>query len=304
MSYQQLSIEEREIIQIGICKGSSLRQIAAIIGRSVATISRELRRNSSPQKHLYLPSRAHLRATLKRSSRGRTERLKSGTIRAYVIDKVRERWSPEQISGRLKKETGQSISHEAIYQYIYAQIPGDGRGAAKPNSVDLRPYLRRKRPFRIRHHSGRGQRPFKPFCRSIDERPSIVDTRERVGDWESDSIVSAGQKPGLNTLVERKVGLVFITKLSSSNAAETTRALQAQRVTGTTCYAAHPYHAWERGSNENANGLIRQYFPKHTDFTTVPEADIAKVEYALNTRPRKRPGWATPLEIWNVALGY
>ena len=272
-----------------------------------------------------------MRAMAKRSSRGRTERLKSDVIRSYVIEKIRERWSPEQVAGRLKKDTGLSISHEAIYQFIYAQIPNNGRFPAKPENLDLRPYLRRKRPFRRRQQRGRGWRAFKPLCRSIDERPAIVDTRERVGDWESDSVVSGGAKPGLNTIVERKLGLVFMTKLSSFSAVETTRALALrfsavpqhlkhtlttdngnensdwkaiEELTGTACYAAHPYHAWERGSNENLNGLIRQYFPKKTDFTLVPDEEIAKVEYALNTRPRKRLGWATPLEIWSVALGH
>lgn len=329
MTYQQLSIEEREIIQIGICKGNSLRHIAGTIGRSVATVSRELRRNSSPEKHLYLPSRADLRATLKRSSRGRTERLKSDTIRAYVTAKIKQRWSPEQISGRLKKEAGLSISHEAIYQFIYAQLSRDGRGPVLPGRDDLRPYLRRRRIFRVPKGACRRKRTLKPFCRSIDERPVIVGKRTRVGDWESDTVCSAGYKPGINTVVERKIGLVFMTKLHGNTTAETVRALQArfctvpahlkhtlttdngientdwngiEKVTGATCYAAHPYHAWERGSNENANGLIRQYFPKNTDFTRVSDAEIAAVEYALNTRPRKRLGWATPLEAWSVAL--
>ena len=192
----------------------SCRHLDGAVAPADRKDDRTLRRDHLPRAaaqpvalaELYRPSGAHMRAMAKRSSRGRTERLKSDVIRSYVIEKIRERWSPEQVAGRLKKDTGLSISHEAIYQFIYAQIPNNGLFPAKPGCLDLRPYLRRKRPFRRRQQRGRGWRAFKPLCRSIDERPSIVDTRERVGDWESDSVVSGGAKPGLNTVVERKIG--------------------------------------------------------------------------------------------------
>ena len=164
---------------------------------------------------------------------------------------------------------------------------------------------------------------------SIDERPLIVETRGRVGDWESDSVESNDHKPGLNTVVERKVGLLFMTKLKDKTSKATVDALgkrflnvperfkqtmtfdngpenknwkEVERKTGATCFFAHPYHSWERGTNENTNGLIRDYFPKKTDFSMIPDETIRFVEHEINSRPRKRLKYQSPLEAWSVAL--
>lgn len=169
----------------------------------------------------------------------------------------------------------------------------------------------------------------KPQGPSIDERPRIVERRSRVGDWESDTVESCDHKPGVNTLVERKTGLVFITKVNDKSGAATRAAIterlaslppQVRRTitfdngpenrdwkpieeaTGARCYFAHPYHSWERGTNENTNGLIRDYFPKKTDFTTITDEGIAYVERELNLRPRKRLGWKSPLQAMSGAL--
>ena len=329
MKYQHLSVEEREKIQELLWQKSSIRNIATAIGRNPSSIARELRRNYPPEHKRYAPRLANERALSKRKSRGRTERLKNDNIRNYVVLHLKKRWSPEQISNTIKKVIGQSISHEAVYQYVYAQIHRNGWGELKPGREDLRPYLRRRRKRRFRKGSRRCQRIFKPKGASIDDRPYIVEKRKRIGDWESDTVESKDHKPGINTLVERKTGLVFITKLRDKTSAATTRAIQQrmkalprnllrtmtfdngpenggwqelERQTEMKTFFAHAYHSYERGTNENTNGLIRDYFPKKTDFNTISNEEISFVERELNTRPRKRLGWRTPLEVVGVAL--
>lgn len=329
MQYRHLSIEEREFIQRGLWEKRSLRSIALELGRSPASLSREIGRNLPPERFLYTPRVAHERALRKRKSRGRTERLKSDRIRQYVRAHLKKRWSPEQIARRIRIDLGETISHEAIYQYIYAQIHRNGWGDLKSGHEDLRPYLRRKRKRRLKKGSRRCQRIFKPKGASIDERPPIVAKRLRIGDWEGDTVESKDHKPGINTLVERATGLVLITKLEAKTSEATRNAVTRrlsqlskearhtltldngsenqdwqtiESATGLKCYYANPYHSWERGTNENTNGLIRDYFPKKTDFTTIREEEIAFVEAELNARPRKRLGWLTPLEAMSVAL--
>lgn len=326
MKYTHLSVEERETIQFGLWRKQSIRSIARRLGRSHTSLLREIGRNDPPVRHRYTPRVAHARAIGKRKSRGRTFRLKNEDIRSYVVEKLKLRWSPEQIAGRMRTEGLDSISPEAIYQFVYAQL---SYGKPKRGCEDLRPYLRRKRKRRVPHGSRRCQRIFRPRGVSIDLRPKIVERRKRFGDWEGDTVESCDHKPGINTVLERRSGIVQITKLAGKASADTIAALDQrfrvlpvhvkqtltldngpensdwqslESLLGLRCFFAHPYHAWERGANENVNGLIRDYFPKKTDFTLVADAEIAAVEYALNTRPRKRLGWKTPLEAWSGAL--
>lgn len=330
MAYRHLSIEEREFIQQSLWEKKSIRSIAAQLGRSPASVSREIQRNLPPERFLYTPRLAHARALQKRKSRGREERLKNARIRAYVISHLKKRWSPEQIAGRIRLDLTETISHEAIYQFIYAQVYRNGWGELKPGKEDLRPCLRRRRKRRLKKGSRRCQRIFKLKGASITDRPSVVAEHSRVGDWEGDTVESRDHKPGINTLVERKTGLVCITKLCERTMEATVEATthrllmlppavrktltldngsenqdwkSIQDQTGLQCYYANPYRSWERGTNENTNGLIRDYFPKKTDFTAIPDEDISFVEKELNTRPRKRLGYLTPLEAMSVALG-
>lgn len=326
MQYKHFSVEEREKIQRFLWKKRTIRWIARRLERSASSVAREISRNNPIQKSRYTPRRAHERALKKRKSRGRKDRLKNERIRSYVVKHLKMRWSPEQIAGRMKKDGIGSISPEAIYQFVYAQL---SYGKPKRGCEDLRQYLRHKRKRRAPHGARRSQRMVKPWI-PIEERPGIVDRKARVGDWEGDTVESCDHKPGINTVLERKTGLVFITKLAGKKSADTTRALSErfadvpprlrhtltldrgsensdaraiEAATGLRVFHAHAYSAWERGANENVNGLIRDFHPKKTDFTLVPEAELAAVEYALNTRPRKRLGWKTPLEAWGVALG-
>ena len=329
MIYKHFSVEEREKLQEGVWRGRSTRTIASELGRSPASVSRELRRNSSPEKSLYRPRQAHERALAKRKLRGRHERLKNECVRIFVTAQLKRRRSPEQIAGIIKRELGETISHEAIYQFIYAQVHRDGYGWVRPGCEDLRHCLRRRRKRRVPHGARRCQRVLKPQGPSIEVRPAVVDRRTRVGDWESDTVESCDHAPGINTLVERKTGLVFITKLKDKSGAATRAVIEKrfadlpqqvrrtitmdngpenrswqpiEEATGANCFFAHPYSSWERGTNENTNGLIRDYFPKGTDFRTISDEEIAYVERELNERPRKRHGWQSPLQVWGVAL--
>ena len=329
MQYHHFTIEEREAIHYGLWDRKSLRTIAKELNRSVSSVSREIRRNLPKQHYQYASRLAHTRALKQRKSRGRTDRLKSQRIRQYVVTHLKDGWSPEQISGRIKLDLKASISHEAIYQYIYAQIYREGHSYVKPNREDLRIYLRRRRKRRMRKGLRTSQKLPKHGGQSIDQRPLVVAKRKRIGDWEGDTVESKDHKPGLNTLVERKTGLVFMTKLPDRTNAATVSAIEQrfsqlpdtakhtltldngfenqdwqgiESKTGVKCFYAHPYHSWERGTNENTNGLIREYFPKKTDFTTIPELEITTIEHKLNTRPRKRLKYLTPLEAFSVAL--
>ncbi len=324
MRYTHFSIEEREKLQYLWWERKSVREMARILGRSPSSISREFKRNF-PKKHRVYASRlANERALQKRKSRGRHDRLKNRTIKDYVIKELKKRTSPEQIAGRIKIDiSGATISHEAIYQFIYAQIHRDGYGWLKPGCQDLRSYLRRRKKRRTHQGTRRCQRVLRMPGLSIDVRPTVVEEKTRPGDWESDSVASKDNQAGINTLLERKTGLVCITKLQAKTAEATVSAIESrmknlpkalrqtmtfdngsenqkwdelQARTGVQSYFAHAYHFWERGANENVNGLIRDFFPKKTDFRNVSEVELQAVEDNLNNRPRKRLGWLTPLE--------
>ena len=329
MQYQHFSIEEREHIQELWWQRRGVREIARAIHRDPSSVSRELRRNFPSERQVYPPRLAEERAFVNRKRRGREERLKNDALRRYAVSCLKLGWSPEQIAGTAAGAVGISISHEAIYQYVYAQVHQGGHGYVKPGREDLRSYLKRRHKRRAKKGMRTGQRVFRPNGPSIEERPAIVAARSRIGDWEGDTIESRDHAPGLNSLVERRSGLILLTKVKDKTAVSTRavvvrrlRALppdlrrtltvdngpenqerqETEREAGVRCFFAHPYHSWERGTNENTNGLVRWYFPKGTDFRTIPEEQIAWVEHLLNTRPRKRLGWRTPLEVMRVAL--
>ncbi len=330
MRYKHFTVDEREKIQEMLWEKESVRAIARILGRTPSSVSREIKRNKPPQQNRYTPRVAHERAVKKRSSRGREERLKNEKVREYVVQKLKLGWSPEQIGGTCKEATGYSISHEAIYQYIYAQIHRDGHGSVKPGCEDLRVYLawRRKRRMyrggRKSYHLKHGPLP------SIDDRPKEVDRRKVVGHWEDDSVVSKASPDRLRTTNERRSGIVFIARAKNGTIEEANRITierlgalpqklrktltrdrgtenlgyrELQTVLGIRPFFAHPYHSWEHGSNENTNGLIRRFFPKKTDFSTITDVQIAHVEYLLNSRPRKRLGFKTPYQIFYQLTG-
>lgn len=327
--YQQLNIEEREKIQKGFWQHKSIRSIACELERSPSSISRELRRNFPQEYKVYTPRLAQQRAQTVIKQRGMRKRLKDPLIQKYVIAKLKEDYSPEQIAGTLPHAHPKlSISHEAIYQFIYAQYHRGGYGSC--HGIDLRKYLKR-------HHKSR-YRKFVPFAKEtgisqgitrISARPEIVNTRTRLGDWEGDSMISRKSFVGLNTLVERKSGYLMISKLlkvgkketidavtrrfaalpkekrmtlTLDNGKENTGHRNIHEISGIDVYFANPYHSWERGTNENTNGLIRYYLPKGTDFATIHLNTLKAIERRLNNRPKKRLNYKTPHQIFNEGV--
>lgn len=328
-NYAQLCIAEREKIQKWLWEKKSIRYIADQLHRAPSTISRELKRNYPKINHQYTPRLAQERAIATIKERGKRARLKDPRIKQYVVSKLKQDFSPEQIAGTIGfTHKALSISHEAIYQFVYSQYYRQGYGECI--GLDLRGCLKRKHRQR--------KRKLVPFASEvgkmqgitrIGQRPEIVDTRKRIGDWEGDSMVSRQSSVSLNTLVERKSGYVIITKLNNQTKLETTRAVIKKLGTipkrfrhtltldngkenwghkdletnlGINVYFANPYHSWERGTNENTNGLIRHYLPKGTDFATVHVNTLRAIERKLNHRPRKRLKYRTPHQIFNGVL--
>ena len=316
--YNHLSLEERDKITVMKSEGKAIGEIAKVIGRDKGTISRELQRNSSSEYKLYLSHRAQGRADQRKQEACERPRLKNSRILEYVHSKLAEGWSPEQISGRIQTEhPGLSISHEAIYQYIYDSKTSDRK--------ELIGCLRRAHGKRKSKGIGRRTKKTKiPNRIPIEARPASVETRQQFGHWEGDSLVSRKSTVSLNSLVERKSRLLILTKLKRKSADETCNAVVKrlndfpqrgrrtltmdngsenaghQTITsaiGIKCYFAQPYASWQRGTNENTNGLIRWYLPKGTDFSKISDEHIAQIESLINNRPRKCLGFKTPLEV-------
>jgi IS30 family transposase len=302
-----------------------------VLDRSPSSISREINKNRrSDGKRLYIPRTAHERAIIKRSSRGERKMVNNSHLRDYVINHLKLAWSPEQIAVKVEDVTGVKISYKAIYQYIYAQVYRNGNGYIKPGYEDLRPYLARRKKRREQKGLRSSYRIEKGSLPSIDNRSQEVETRENIGHWEDDLIVSKSSKYALKTVNERKSGLVFIEKVRNKTISESNRTvtkslkvipsqyrksltrdrgsenlgyLELEKGLGIQCYFAHAYHSWERGCNENLNGLIRRFLPKGTDFKTVSNEQIKHIEYLINSRPRKRLGWKTPYEVFYEKTG-
>jgi len=321
--YKQLSLEDRDRITEMKAGGLSLRAIAGELGRSPSTIAREVGRNSSPAYALYMSHRAHDRAARRKREAAGRPRLKDKETADYVREKLSMGWSPEQIAGRIGIDRpGLSISPEAIYQFIYHRET-EGR-------EELIRCLRRGHRKRKAKGVGRKERRTKiPNRVPIEERPASVEARSRFGHWEGDSMVSRKSLAALNSLVERKSRLLFITRLPRKSAGRTSEAVirrlgglpeRARRTLtldngtenarheeitgaiGTRCFFARPYASWQRGTNEHMNGLVRWYFPKGTDFGKITDVQVARVESLINNRPRKCLGYKTPLEVAAVAL--
>lgn len=309
MSYTQLALVERyQILALSVA-GRCLSEIAAELGRHPATISRELRRNR--QAGDYNPEQA---AALARQRRRDKPRRRIGEqIRTAVQLLIGWDWSPEQVSLWLAAEPGLSVSHEWIYQYIYAD---------KRNGGSLHTHLRCQKARRKRY-GGRDRRGVINNRVSIDERPGIVAERSRLGDWEIDTIVGARRSGVLLSLTERQSRDILLAKLACGSADEVVYATlgllaplidltytitadngkefsgheDIARVLEAQFYFAHPYAPWERGTNENANGLVRQYFPKSRDFSTITQEELDHAMERLNNRPRKCLGMQTPNQV-------
>jgi len=293
------------------------KDIAKYLSKDRTAVWRELQRNGSENNKYYArkAKRRTKERRIKANSRFRKIE-KNKTLRKYIIKKLKKYWSPEQIAGRWNQERKKKyIGKDTIYKFVYEK------------RKDLVKYLRcQKGKYRRRYGTRIREKQREALKkRRIDVRPEIVATKQRIGDWEGDTIMGKDRNHIL-THTERKSGLILADKLSFATAEETRiktiarfKSIPAtkkqtmtydngstfsdheltERETGLCIYFAHAYHSWERGCNENANGLLRQFFPKKTIFATITQEDIQKAVRLLNNRPRKRLNYLTPYEVFN-----
>lgn len=305
-----LILQERQTIARLWKQRRSKLEIAHILGRSRSTVTRELKRNMS--RNGYRPREAHRMAAQRRQRCRRPNKMSEPVLESYVKEKLELRWSPDQIAGRSKLDFSRKRAGQVSRQTIYRWIDQQG------NEGDhWRLLLRRggPRPQKGGHLKG---------CVSIQGRPTIVDRRQRYGDWEGDTVVGPMHRNGLLTAVERKSGYLRMAKLDNlksetvvrgakrklgdlpaamrrtmtfDNGTEFARHQKLSRQLKIAVYFAKPYCSWQRGTNENTNGLVRQFYPKGTDFQQISHHEVARVETLINERPRRRHGYRTPVEI-------
>ncbi len=314
MKYRQITSGGRYAISALRKRGLSMRQIAAELGRAHTTISREIRRNSC-NDGWYRPFKASHR-TRGRRSRSRRNALITPEQWAVVDRYLCMDWSPEQVSGFLRVEGIMQISHEAIYLHVWADRRTGG---------DLWRHLRHANKRCRKRYGGRDWRGRLAGKRHISERPPEIESREETGHWEIDTVMGDDQaRHSAVTVVERATGFLQMGKLQRHRAADTAECCielirrrpdafvtitsdngtefhnyrDVEAATGVEFYFATPHHSWERGTNENTNGLIRQYLPKRTSFAHVTQADLDAIAAKLNSRPRRRLGYKTPEECY------
>lgn len=326
--YSRLSPREREEFSRGLASRQSLRMIARTLGRSPSTLSREWRRpGSSPGSYRAWLAEKDAYAASRR--RHKPKKLDTHPrLKAYVLAKLRQEWSPNQIAKRIREDyptdTTMRICQETIYQYLYVLPRGELR-------EELLKALRQKPNYRHKRKDLQesARLPHIPDMISIEERPMEVADRSVPGHWEGDLVVGPHHRSAIGTLVERKTRLVLLVPLKQKDTvsvrkafAKAIRRLPTQMAktltydqgsemadhkkftlkTNMTVYFAHPHSPWERGTCENTNGLLRQYFPKGTDFSKVSIKQIRKAERRLNTRPRAVLNWRTPSEAIREVL--
>ena len=288
----------------------NITQIAVLLGRNKSTISRELHRNAGSRG--YRPKQAcELAAQRSESSRNASTLAPWVKEQANVLLKLQ--WSPEQIAGKLP------VSHETLYLHVYAD---------KAHGGNLWKNLRCQKQKRKRYASGRDRRGQIPNRRPLSERPAHIEGRKQVGHWECDTVIGANQKQAIVTVVERKSGFAVMAKVSNKTADLVGSAIidaltpfearvktltydngkefcghaKIDEALGSTGYFARPFASWERGSNENFNGLLRQYVPKKRQMASITDEEIKIIENRLNNRPRKRLGFRTPAEVFHQSL--
>jgi len=313
MKYTQLTLSKRYHISTLNKQGYSQKYIAQEVGVHPSTISRELRRNNDIVRG-YNAELAQIKSTKVKMQKRKRDSL-TKPIEKYIRAKLKQDWSPEQISGRMKLDTGVSVVHETIYRYIYTN---------KKNGGKLYKYLRHKNKkyhCRSNDYQARGTIIDRVM---IDKRPKIVEKKNRIGDLEIDTVVGKDHKGFLVTVVDRKSKFTLIKNVPTKEASVVTEALiemiqpikaithtitsdngkefayhkQVSAALDTDFYFANPYHSWERGLNEHTNGLIRQYLPKKSEFLKVSKEEILMIQNRLNHRPRKVLNYKTPYEVF------
>ena len=314
MTYRQLSSEERYTIAALRSQWWNYSEIAQHLGRHRSTIFREVRRNSARLDGAYRAQKA-----IERTNGRRSRSRRNGHFSSRDFDKVERKlrigWSPEQIAGTMRLPDGRSISHETIYIHVWRD---------KREGGHLYRLLRQSGKLRRKRHNSYDSRGRLAGKRHISERPAYVEKRRSVGHWEIDTVVGQQAKDCVVTLVERKTGYAFVGKLADRSMYGMSRRIKmlmrrapdqfktitadngtefhdygsVEADTGVKFYFATPYHSWERGINENFNGLLREYVPKRTSQKGLTQAHCDKIAKALNTRPRKRLGYRTPEECF------
>ena len=309
-SYKQLTQEQRYVIKVMNQAGHDQKMIAKFIAVHPSTICRELKRNQGKRGYRY--KQAHQLALDRRQSKAKIS-IDLGSW-SFIESLIRKEWSPEQISGWVAENMSYTVSHEHIYQYILSD---------KQRGGNLYQHLRCQKQRKKRY--GSNERRGRLVDRvGIEERPDIVEKRSRQGDWELDTIVGKNHQQAIVTLTERRSGLSLLKRVERSTADQVSKAIitllrphekwvhtltadngkefadhkAMAKDLNADFYFAHPYSPWERGCNENMNGLIRQYFPKGMDFSTIDKSDEAFVMNRLNNRPRKRLGFRTPNDVF------
>ena len=312
-TYTRLTEEERYQIYEGVAEKRSHREIATLINKHHSTVSKEVKRNTGLRG--YRPRQAQEVAQQRHKNKPRYIKL-TADVQALITDNIKHDWSPEQIQGRLKSEGHTMVCTTTIYGFIQKDKASGGK---------LHKHLRHKKSYKKRTGSSetRGQIIGRI---SIDERPIIVDEKIRIGDWEADTVIGKGHKGVLVTLADRVSKKTLIAHVPSKHAEVVTAAIirlllpekeqlhtitfdngkefayhaQIKKALGADNYFAHPYHSWERGLNENHNGLIRQYLPKGMQLDKVTAEEIILIQDKLNNRPRKLLGYKTPNEVYGA----
>ena len=327
--HRRLSLKERVIIQTLLEEQKNKSYIAKTLNRSRSTISREVNKLVINPGDKYDADLSHWSAIDDYENKRNLDKIsKHSILRFFVYKGLLSNWTPEQISGRLKElypnDPIMSISHEAIYRYIYT------RPQARLNKKLINLLVRKKTRRRTsKKRRGGGSKIINQV--SIDNRPLHINLREEVGHWEGDLVIGKNHKSAIGTIVERKNRFTLIVKLESKKAGEVAnqfikilnklnpifkktmtydngiemaRHEKITQNTGVKIYFAHPYSSWERGTNENTNGLIRRYFPKGTDFSKISQKQLLNVQDKLNNRPRKIIGYKTPNEMMDLDLKF
>lgn len=314
----KLTEEERDCLAIWKSQGISVREMGRRLKREHSSILRELRRNRFGQS--YVAIHAQHVAEERKSEAGKRYPLKDRKTFGYVLERLIDGWSPEEISGRLQDEHGkQIICHETIYQFIYEKSAKEDR---------LWEYLPRKQKHRRKQHGRSSQRVHIPDRVSIHDRPEIINSREELGHWEGDTVEGKGKRDGIHTEVERVSRFMMAAKVPAIASPETITAQKAMfeklpiklrksttldngrenhlhgklKEIGMQTYFADPYSSWQRGTNEYHNGLLRRYLPKKTSFTNLSQEELDDIVEEINNRPRKVLRYKTPKEILSGAI--
>lgn len=321
MSYHHLTMDERNVIYRMHFQGYSNAEIARCLGRHRSSIGRECRRNATADGR-YWPDQAQTHANHRCRAHLCRPKTDHRRLMTYVEDRLRHDWSPEQIAGRLQAQApagleGHSISHTTIYRWIWSD---------PLRTQTLRPYLRIARKPRRKPYGKPSRQGQIAGKRSIDDRPREANDRAALGHWEGDTMVGKARRGYLLTCVDRASRYLIARQvdacasvpvaeqlrrslrplpakkrrsLTLDNGREFARPVQLERQLAMPIYFAHPYHSWERGTNENTNGLLRQYLPKGTDLSLITPPQLRVYVSQLNHRPRKGLGYRTPFEVFH-----